>query len=412
MTGRRANSEGSIYERFNKAGKSLGWAAYVWVSRPDGTKARKYVYGQTRDEVHPRWIALHTQAAAGPVAQRQTISAYGRYWLAELVKPQLSPGTYDVYSGWFRRQIDPGIGTWDFRVPVRKLQTWFNKVATTCQCCFQGKDARRPVKQQRCCAVGKCCNDLYSKGSMAGLRRALRAMWTCAIIDELATKNVASLVKLPKKRVAKIARRRRRWSSDDARKFLESAKADGDRFYSVYTDILVLGLRKGEALGIDESEVDVEAGELELGHQLQRTGSGLLLRETKTADSEAVIPLPDICVAAKRWRLKEKARERGAAGDAWRGSTLVMTTELGTPVEPKALDRAWYERCDAAGVPRITRHDARRTCASLLADLGVDPRVAMRILRHSKFAMTMEVYTEVSPESIRAALRQLGEELT
>jgi hypothetical protein len=40
-------------------------------------------------------------------------------------------------------------------------------------------------------------------------------------------------------------------------------------------------------------------------------------------------------------------------------------------------------------------HDARRTCGSLLATLEVHPRVAMQILRHSKIAVTIEIYTEV-----------------
>jgi integrase len=54
---------------------------------------------------------------------------------------------------------------------------------------------------------------------------------------------------------------------------------------------------------------------------------------------------------------------------------------------------------------------AARTCASLLAALDVHPRVAMRILRHSKIAVTMEIYTEVPDDSAREALRRLGEQL-
>ena len=60
---------------------------------------------------------------------------------------------------------------------------------------------------------------------------------------------------------------------------------------------------------------------------------------------------------------------------------------------------------------RIKVHDARRTCASLLADLDVHPRVVMQILRHAQFAVTMEIYTQVSSKATREALRRLGEEL-
>ena len=46
---------------------------------------------------------------------------------------------------------------------------------------------------------------------------------------------------------------------------------------------------------------------------------------------------------------------------------------------------------------------------SLLAALDVHPRVAMQILRHSKIAVTMEIYTEVPSAATRDALKKLGQ---
>jgi hypothetical protein len=46
---------------------------------------------------------------------------------------------------------------------------------------------------------------------------------------------------------------------------------------------------------------------------------------------------------------------------------------------------------------------------TLLAALDVHRRVAMQILRHSKIAITVEIYTEVPSTATRAALRKLGE---
>ena len=39
------------------------------------------------------------------------------------------------------------------------------------------------------------------------------------------------------------------------------------------------------------------------------------------------------------------------------------------------------------------------------------PRVAMQIMRHADSAVTMEIYTKVSSEATRTALRMLGERL-
>jgi Transposase IS66 family len=72
---------------------------------------------------------------------------------------------------------------------------------------------------------------------------------------------------------------------------------------------------------------------------------------------------------------------------------------------------AFNRRCNRAGVRRIKVHDTRRTCGSLLAALDVHPRVAMTILRHSKIALTMEIYTQVPDKVIRDALRRLSDQL-
>jgi integrase len=91
---------------------------------------------------------------------------------------------------------------------------------------------------------------------------------------------------------------------------------------------------------------------------------------------------------------------------------LIFTTGYGTPIEPRNFNRS-FDRCiTAARVPRITVHGTRKTCATLLAALEVHPRVAMRILRHSKINVTMEIYTEVPSEATVEALRKLSEQLT
>jgi hypothetical protein len=78
------------------------------------------------------------------------------------------------------------------------------------------------------------------------------------------------------------------------------------------------------------------------------------------------------------------------------------------PIEPRNFSRSFDARIGKANVSRITVHGTRKTCGSLLATLDVHPRVAMQILRHSKIAVTMEIYTEVPSADTREALRKLG----
>ena len=140
-----------------------------------------------------------------------------------------------------------------------------------------------------------------------------------------------------------------------------------------------------------------------------RVGRELLRREVKTETSEAPLSLPEICVAALKLRREQQETDRSRAGGAWVSTGLVFTTRHGTALEPRNFSRS-FDRCiTKARVPRITVHGTRKTCGSLLAALDVHPRVAMQILRHSKIAVTMEIYTEVPSAATREALRKLGQ---
>lgn len=80
-------------------------------------------------------------------------------------------------------------------------------------------------------------------------------------------------------------------------------------------------------------------------------------------------------------------------------------------MEPRNFNRSWDARCARAGVRKITVHDARRTCATLLVDLNVHPRVIMQVLRHAEVSVTMEIYSQASSDATRDALKRLGESL-
>lgn len=101
-----------------------------------------------------------------------------------------------------------------------------------------------------------------------------------------------------------------------------------------------------------------------------------------------------------------RARERA---EAWYASDLVFTTKHGTPIDPRNFLRSFNKHLAAAGLPKITVHDARRTCGSLLVDLDVHPGVIMAIMRHSDFKVTMEIYAQASTKATREALKRLSE---
>jgi integrase len=86
---------------------------------------------------------------------------------------------------------------------------------------------------------------------------------------------------------------------------------------------------------------------------------------------------------------------------------LLFTTSTGHPLEPRNVKRSFDSRRKKGEVRQIKIHETRRTCGSLLAALDVHPRIAMAVLRHSRVAMTMEIYTQAPDKAIRDALKRL-----
>lgn len=397
----RANGEGSIFPYRN------GFAAYVWVNTPDGKRKRKYVYGQTREIVHEKWITLHGEAARGPLpTSTPTLAKYLNDWLATSVRPNLAPLTVSTYETAVRWYIVPFLGSKKLaKLTVPDLRAWLVELRQTCQCCAQGKDARRAVP--RCCAIGECCGQTLSARSVRDARTILRSALNVALVDDLIAKNPAALVRMP----TGVRRVNQAWSVAEAHQLLTSARDSGDSLYAAYVLILALGLRKGEVLGVTWADVDFDAAEVYINLQVQRVKRELLHRETKTQASTAPLPLPGLCLAALKVRQEDQERQKRAAGREWIETGLVFTTDRGTPIDPRGFNRRFDTRIKKAGVRRIKVHDARRTCASLLAVLGVHPAVAQRILRHAQIATTMDIYTEIPSPEVRDALKRLGDQL-
>jgi integrase len=87
----------------------------------------------------------------------------------------------------------------------------------------------------------------------------------------------------------------------------------------------------------------------------------------------------------------------------------VFTGNYGTPKNPRTLNRRFTTRCDQAGVRHMTVHDARRTCATLLVDVEVHPRVIMRIRCQADVSMTLGIYGNACADgAARSAARAGG----
>ncbi|MFE0653812.1 tyrosine-type recombinase/integrase [Streptomyces sp. NPDC059534] len=370
MAGKKnPNGAGSIWQR-----KDGRWEARVYVPQPDGTRARKTVYGKTWEECDAKRQELVLRDRQGvPTPTRSArLSEWLPYWLEQHVEPRRKLSTYDKYEAHVRIHLLPMLGT-------RSLES------------LSTADVRRfltRVQKEKTAATAKEAH------------RVLRTALSGAVRDELITRNVASLVEPPRAKQREI----RPWTLEETLKFLEAAR--GESLYAAFVLAIAMGLRRGELVGLRWSDLDLENRVLHVRQQTQRR-RGKLYQDDPKSRRRRVIPLPALCIAPLRWHRLKQREMFAATGVTWSEDGPVFATRNGRTVEPRNVYRAFTRVAADAGLRVVRLHDARHGCATLLTAAGVAPRVIMEILGHSQISITMEVYTHVVDDTKREAISHM-----
>ncbi|MFE7045749.1 tyrosine-type recombinase/integrase [Streptomyces atratus] len=401
----RAKGDGTVYQR-----KDGRWEAAGYVLAPGNTRKRVRVYGSTRTEALAKLtekIASSNRGVPVPSAQG-SVSAYLTYWLEAVAVHQLRENTHTRYTACVNQYLVPGLGKKKLaKLTAKDVRTWLNQVRTTCQCCARGIDASRT--QPRCCAAGACCSKRLSPLTLAYIHSVLKSALEHAVREEEITRNVARNVRTGTPR----PRRFEPLTADEARQFLAAVR--NDRLFALYELALRAGLRKGELLGLQWEDLDLQTGTASIRRTLQRTQTGgLTALPTKTRASERRIALPSECIHSfKEHREVQEGEEgeREAAADDWRDNGLVFSTPAGGPIDPANLNRSFRSLLDRAGLRRIRFHDLRHSTATLLLEQGVELVVVKELLGHAHIGVTATVYAHVRLRLQRNAIDLLSHAL-
>jgi excisionase family DNA binding protein len=392
-------AEGTIYPR-----KDGRWETALYVTTPDGTRRRKRLYGKTRAEVVTKLAALTARTASGiPVPVRSAkLGDYLDHWLAEVVGHRAET-TRRGYESAVRLHIRPLLGT----RPLDKLSTadvrrLLTAVRSKCLCCANGLDRRRPLDRQ-CCSRQRCCKKVPSVRQVQFVHAVLRNALSNAVREELLTRNVAKLVPVPTPRY----RVGKGLAAADVKRLL--AEAEGHRLHPLYLMAATMGLRRGELLGLHWYDLDLERGTLRVTWNVQRVGDRLLMKETKSLDSDRVVPLPQVTRRALREHEKVHAKEREAAGRYWTDHGLAFPTAVGTPMEPRILNRHFAALRVRAGLDGIRLHDLRHSMITFLLELGVPPHIVQAIAGHADVDVTMRIYAHANLDAMRDAMDRLDD---
>jgi integrase len=265
---------------------------------------------------------------------RQTVGQYLEKWLDDR-RGRLAAGSMVSYEIVVRQRIVPAIG--DLRLvklTPQRVQAFYASLRDGGASEWKMEYTRRV------------------------LHAALRSARKLGLVVQVATDGVdAPHTRAPEMYV---------WNEEQARAFLAACR--GTQFEALFVLALVSGMRRGELIGLRWSDVDLDAGVVEVRSQLQLLRREWRRQDLKSVRSRRTVVIEQNMVRALRAHRRRQAEQRLVAGAAWRDEGLVFPDELGCPVAPWRLARMEMARAmRIAGVPVIRFHDLRHAAATLIA---------------------------------------------
>jgi integrase len=367
--GRRGHGEGAIYQR-----RSDGrWIGAIELGRLNGKRSHRFVTGKTAKEVSERMKALLRDQQLGRVSAggRVKVGRYLNDWLSD-VAPSLAPKTSKRYRSLLAHWSDL------FEMPLETV------TRSHVQKILNAKEAT--AKPQ----------------TIHHMRAVLRTALNAAIRDGILPPghNVAAAARSPK--LPSAGEGIEPLTPQQASTLLTAIK--GDPLEALITVAVSVGVRRGEALGLRWSDVDLETGSMSVDHSLQRIDRKWKICPTKSRKARRTINLPMRSLEALRAHRKAQIAERMRRGQLWMGdklgecSDLIFTNEFGFPLDETYVTKHFQRRVEAAGLPHMRFHDLRHSCATLLLVQQVPMKYVQELLGHSTMKMTSDLYSHIVPE--------------
>lgn len=298
-------------------------------------------------------------------------------FMEEHEKQTIRPTTYRTQINIIRKHIIPNLGHYELqKLTSMIIQKFYNQKAK------EGYSGS------------------YIKLMHAILCKTLRTAHEWEVVN----KNVTTLVRSPRIERKEV----QTWTIDEAKRFLSVVQ--NRRLYIAYVLAIFTGMRKGEILGLQWKDIDLETKRISVRRTLIKDDNGkLTFDDTKTFGSKRLISLSDFVVSSLKKRKAQLNEMKLRLGKGFQDFDLVVCNNVGTPLDLGDLNRDLNYVIEKYDFPKIKFHALRHTHATLLLLLGENPKVVAERLGHSSISITMDTYSHVTPTMQQQAADKLDQ---
>ncbi|GAA2229999.1 tyrosine-type recombinase/integrase [Herbiconiux moechotypicola] len=380
MSGKRANGDGSLRKRSDGRWESR----FSYIDAATGETKRVTSYGRTQAEARARMAEKRKRVDEGKPATDSAVKlgAFADSWVrSTLAASGRKDSTKATYSTLARGYL------------------------------MKGKIAEVPLARLRARDVEELLLAMRADGKAPSTVRqaytVLRAVLDAAVRDGAVAKNVAAQVGRPG--VPRVEARA--LSAAELARLLSAI--EGGPFEDLVRFLALTGLRRGEALALRWSAVDLDRRVAHIRGTLGQAGREPVVSEPKSARSRRTVALSPTAIQILRGVEEKQRSARERACDRWVERDFVFTTAVGSPLDPRNALRAVQSGAQAAGLEgEVGLHTLRHTAASMMLAAGVPITEVSAMLGHSSIAITGDIYGHVTHAGQRSAADVLAAALT
>lgn len=305
----------------------------------------------------------------------------------ELYCRDLSPSTVHSYIGMLKSPT--GINSWFGDVPIQKIdnesiQRYINYISEDCQ------------------KTPKTCRNVLN---------LMRIILKKAVIQKYIRSNPTEYIVLPKR----IKPQTHAYSIEEVNLLLERSK-DNITLQAIIGLGCLAGLRRGEmcALKISSIHLSDEGNEIVIRESVVKFDQVVYRKETKTQNSMRTIPIPDTLADILRRAIKDYKVRKMKYGEAFKDTDgQLLCLEDGGFRDPQSIYKLYYKfiRSQDDSIPKYTLHQLRHTYASIMVNLGVNPKIIQENLGHADLTTTLNVYTHTYTKTKQIEAKRLDDAL-
>ena len=373
---------GKITKRTDSKG-TVTYTTVVSLPRDRGVSTRKQIriIRSTKREVEAERARILAGYANGEYQseqagdKKQTVAEFLTDWLKQ-ASANLKPASAGRYEEIIRIHITPAIG----KVQLTRLTPQqVSRLYTTL------KDAG------------------LSGSTISNVHTILHKALDQAMRWQLVNRNVTEQVDPPRKGKPEHTI----WNSEQVRAFL--AVSDKDVYASLWRLAIHTGMRRGEMLGLQWTDVDFAKGALTIKRTYSRgAGNHYEIGSTKTMSGRRQITVAPVVVEWLKTQYTRQLDTRLSQGDDYLDKGFVFADEVGRPIHPNTLTKHFHKLIALASLPSIRIHDLRHTAATLMLSNGEHPKVVSEMLGHANIRITMDLYSHVLPTMQKDASDRLA----